>query len=608
MKELRYYMRELHMFSGKVLYINMIAMVLISLLEGAGILLLVPMIQASGIIGEMAGASWLQNFFAFINKVPETWALPVVLLIYVILILFQTIIQQKLNVRNMQILIKFTNYIRLRIYRSLLEVEWSFFVKKRKSDLINMLTSEFGRFVNGINLCLQLLTSFLFTCIQICIAFCLSPSITLFVLVSGLLLSYFSRRFIKRSQSLGSRSTDIAKDYLSGITDHFNGVKDIKSNALERSRYTWLQTWCETVQKEQLAYAKLSNSSQLFYKVVSAILVALLIYASIQMFQSKPAQLLLIVLIFSRLWPRFTGLQSNLEQVGATIPVFQSFFQLQQQCEKWRELNLANQEKIVPLQIQEGLTCKNLSFQYKNEENAYALRNINLHIPVNSMTAIAGRSGAGKSTLIDLIMGLMQPDTGNVYLDQKPLTQTELPALRKEMSYVAQDPFLFNASIRDNLLVVRPAATEKEIWEALEFASAIFVKQLPQGLDTVIGDRGVRLSGGERQRLVLARAILRKPTILVLDEATSALDMENERHIQQALNRLKGQMTIIVIAHRLSTISNADQVIVIDKGEVVQTGTFADLAKDSKGLFHKLLGNQVTFLAEKTVSEAVQYY
>jgi ATP-binding cassette subfamily C protein len=166
--------------------------------------------------------------------------------------------------------------------------------------------------------------------------------------------------------------------------------------------------------------------------------------------------------------------------------------------------------------------------------------------------------------------------------------------LRRSISYVPQDPFLFNASIRENLLMVAPDASEEQIWEALEFAAAAeFVAKLPQGLETLIGDRGVRLSGGERQRLVLARAILRKPSILVLDEATSALDAENEAKIQQAIDRLSGMMTIIVIAHRLSTIRNSDQVIVLDQGQIIQQGEFGQLAKEKRGLFSHLLRNQM---------------
>jgi len=187
------------------------------------------------------------------------------------------------------------------------------------------------------------------------------------------------------------------------------------------------------------------------------------------------------------------------------------------------------------------------------------------------MTAVIGHSGAGKTTLIDLLMGLIRPEKGEILVDGRPLEGRFLFSFRRAVSYVPQDPFLFHASIRDNLRIAAPDASEDDMWEALRLsASEEFVRGLPLGLDTVVGDRGVRLSGGERQRIVLARALLRKPALLILDEATSALDAVNEDKIRQALDRLKGEMTIIVIAHRLSTIRNADHVIVLERGRVVR--------------------------------------
>lgn len=178
-------------------------------------------------------------------------------------------------------------------------------------------------------------------------------------------------------------------------------------------------------------------------------------------------------------------------------------------------------------------------------------------------------------------MGLNHPEAGQVFLDGEPLIKEKVLSLRKSLGYVPQDPFVFNTTIRENLKLVKEDASEEEIWDALTLASADdFVKKLPDALDTLIGDRGIKLSGGERQRLVLTRAILRKPSILVLDEATSALDAESESKIQKSLESLKGHMTIIVIAHRLSTIRNADQVIVLDNGKVIQQGGFVQLSQE----------------------------
>ncbi|MCR8631987.1 ATP-binding cassette domain-containing protein [Paenibacillus radicis (ex Xue et al. 2023)] len=174
---------------------------------------------------------------------------------------------------------------------------------------------------------------------------------------------------------------------------------------------------------------------------------------------------------------------------------------------------------------------------------------------------------------------------------------TELSAelsirLRGTVGYVPQDPFLFQSTIKVNFYAAAPSAKDEEMWEALRFAASDeLIRQLPDGLETVIGERGVRLSGGERQRIVLARAILRKPTILILDEATSALDSDNETIVQESIERLRGSMTIIVIAHRLSTLRHADQVIVLDKGRLIQQGGYNQLSTEMDGLFRSVTGN-----------------
>jgi ABC-type multidrug transport system fused ATPase/permease subunit len=442
---------------------------------------------------------------------------------------------------------------------------------------------------------LQLLASIIFTLIQIGLAFWLSPELTIFVIVCGFLLAFLSRKFIPRSKSLGELTIELSKQYMAGITDQLNGIKDIKINMLEQSRLSWLHHMNMKMQQEQGEYIKLKTTSQFYYQVASALLIAAFIFLSIQLFEARLEQLLLVIIIFSRLWPRFTGFQSSLEQIASSIPSFNNIIKLQEDCKEATEFTMVDQQgqNVKMITIEQSLECRNVYFRYNRQEPQFALQNINLQIPSNRMTAIVGRSGAGKSTLIDILMGLVLPEHGQVIIDGIPLTSDRLLSLRRSISYVPQDPFLFNETIRENLLMVKPHASEKEIWEALEFSvSADFIRRLPQGLDTFIGDRGIRLSGGERQRLVLARAILRQPSILVLDEATSALDTENESKIQVALDQLKGKMTIIVIAHRLSTIRNADQVIVIDQGTIVQKGMFSQLANEKKSMLNHLLEHQ----------------
>lgn len=593
MNYILHFIKRLHAFSGAALYINLFGMVISSFLESIGILLLIPMLSLIGIASLNMEDSYFSVLSNYLMEFPPTLALLMILGSYIMIVFGQNLIQRKVMIRNIEIQQHFSRILRLEIYGSLLQSDWPFFLKKRSSDLINLLTIELARVLGAINLFLQLTTSLIFTLIQIGFAFWLSPNLTLFVLGCGIILGLFSSKFIKRAKALGNQTSQLSQSYLAGITDQLNGIKDIKSNTLERSRLKWLAGLTEGMIVEQVSYIRLRMNSQLVYKLSSALLIACFILVSFKLFQTQGIQLLTITFIFARLWPRFTNIQSTLEQLASMIPACKALILLQNECSNAIEQMEPENNTKAPLRAEHGIECRNVSFRYNQDEASYTLQNINLHIPANRMTAIAGPSGAGKSTLIDLVMGLMQPESGHIFVDGKPITKENLLSYRRSISYVAQDPFLFNASIRENLQMIQPDASDEQIWEALEFASSSeFVRKLPQGLDTVIGDRGIRLSGGERQRLVLARAVIRKPSILVLDEATSALDTENEKKIQEAIDRLKGTMTVIVVAHRLSTIRHADQVIVIDQGKLVERGEFGQLAADSSSLFGNLLNNQ----------------
>lgn len=594
MKNALYFTKRIYTFSGRILYINLVAMIFISLFEGVGIFLLVPLISHTGILDVTEESSPISWMFELLHGIPQTFSLTLILFLYVLIIIGQSFFQRNQTILNAKIHQGFIRHLREETYKALLQANWEFYLKKRKSDIVNLMTTEIGRVSAGTNLFLQFVASIFFTLIQISLAFWLSAKLTIFVLFFGLALTFFSRNFIKKSNRLGEYTFLFSKMYLAGITEHFNGIKDIKSNTLEESHLQWVKSISQRIEHNMIDMIKLRTTSQFIYKVVSAILIAIFMFFSINIFKSQPAQFMLIIVIFSRLWPRFTGMQSNLEQLGSIIPSFQALIDLQNECIQAKEINDGDYQNSIPISIKQGIECRNVFFRYNRNQHSYALENINLHIPSNRMTAIVGRSGAGKSTLIDILMGLNQPEKGVVLIDENILNKENLLCLRRSVSYVPQDPFLFNSTIRENLLIINENASERQLWDALEFsAAAAFVRNLPNGLDTLIGDRGIRLSGGERQRLVLARAILRKPSILVLDEATSALDSENEAIIQAALERLKGEMTIIVIAHRLSTIKNADQVIVLDRGRIIQMGGYSQLAKDKRGVFSTLLEKQM---------------
>lgn len=211
-------------------------------------------------------------------------------------------------------------------------------------------------------------------------------------------------------------------------------------------------------------------------------------------------------------------------------------------------------------------------------ENMTTLKGVDLKADPGEMIALVGHTGAGKSTIINLLTRFYEADSGSIRIDGQEIGETKKSSLRAAMGYVTQESFLFNCSVRENLLVARENATEEEMWDVLRAANAEkFVKALPEGLDTNVGERGVKLSVGEKQRIAIARVILKNPPLLLLDEATASVDTETEKLIQQALEKLMDDRTSFVIAHRLSTVRNADRIYVLDEGEVVEQGTHNEL-------------------------------
>jgi ATP-binding cassette, subfamily B, bacterial len=235
--------------------------------------------------------------------------------------------------------------------------------------------------------------------------------------------------------------------------------------------------------------------------------------------------------------------------------------------------------------MQGHVEFKNVTFSYADRPT---LKGVSLEAKPGETIALAGSSGAGKSTILYLLARFYEYDGGSVLVDGQELNQLSKDTLRRSLGYVTQEAFLFNGTIRENLKIARANATDEEIWQALRSANAEgFIKRQPEGLDTAVGERGVRLSGGEKQRISIARVLLKNPAILLLDEATASVDNETERLIQEALDRLMKGRTAFVIAHRLSTIRNADRIYVMDQGQVVESGRHDDLV-NAGGLYEKL--------------------
>lgn len=510
--------------------------------------------------------------------------LPLFLLVFLALTLVQGLMQMRISIINTQINRPFVIFLNNRLFKTFAEANWEFIINQRKSDIISLITSENWRIDAGCTSLTQIITIIPAIVIQIIIALYLSVKITLLALLGGLALAVFMYPYLRRSRLLGLDLLEINKKLTAEIHEQLHGIREIKSYGLEQQSSALFYQINYNLYKNMLNFTRVKSVSDFFNGTCSAALIGGFLFFATTYIKASGLDLMAILIIFSRLMPKFTTLQGSLQYFFMMLPVYANYLQFIQQGTENKEQLAGNANKQkqplspTPLILQQEITINNLSFAYSC--GAPVLKNISLRLPAGKTTAIIGQSGSGKSTLANLLLGLLKTDNAdNILIDGVKLDENCLLSWRQMTGYVPQEPFLFNGTVWDNLLLVKADADNNQLRAALEAASAEFVYTLPQGLETFIGDRGIKLSGGERQRIALARALIRKPQVLILDEATSALDAENEQNIVQTIDNLNGKITIIIIAHRLSTIKNADYVYVLSHGNIVNQGTFADLCR-----------------------------
>ena len=575
---LKNYMESLYQVAGYRLLLNIVLMIVLGLMEGIGIIMLIPFLTLAGITSN--GTAPHTGVFAALGTVSDhiSLSLPAVLIIYTILIISQSALQRYQAIVSAQIQQGFVTTLRTRLYQALAYANWSFMLKRRQSDITHILTGELPRVAASTSLFLQLMVTVTVSCIQLCLAFWLAPEITLFTLVSGSIVFVFLHKHVKEARNAGYSLMGYNREMFAELTEYFSGMKELKSHALEERHVKAFGELNRNIENSTLAVTRLQTRTDMLYKSGAALVISLYFYISVGVLKLDPAQLLVIIVIFSRLWPRFASFQNSLQHLANLLPAFSGVTALYDEARKAQETIVRNHGSHT-LCVENSIEFKNVCFRYhRATDSINTINTANFYIPALQITAFMGDSGAGKSTLADLLAGLLPPEQGDILIDDVPLTGATLHAWRNSIAYVQQEPFLLHKSIRENLLWIMPEAEESELWNALRLSAAEeFVRRLPKGLDTVVGDRGAKLSGGERQRIVLARALLRKPSLLILDEATSALDSENEHKINEAISNLHGKMTIVVIAHRLSTIRQADQIIVVERGNITGCGTWDEL-------------------------------
>lgn len=480
--------------------------------------------------------------------------------------------------------------LRQKTYNHLIKLPIMFFEKHRVGELNSRISSD-------ISLLQETLTSTLAEFIRqiiiiiggITLLSITSWKLTLFMLaiIPGMmLLAVFFGRFIrklsKNVQAEVAKSNTIVEETLQGIQI----VKAYTNEFFEIERF----------RKRTAEIAVIGMKSGKYRGAFSAFMILGLFGAMVAVIWRGSAmmssgvidagQLFSFVIYSGFVGGTIGGLANVFTQIqkfiGATEELFELFDEGEERLDEIKEIP---QNEILKGRI----VFRDLNFSYPSRPDENVLRQINMIISENQLIAIVGSSGAGKTTIASLIMRLHDPSSGELLFDNRNSREFPLSSLRSQIALVPQDIFLFGGSIRENIAYGRTEATENDIHEAARQANALeFIDRFPDGLDTIVGERGTQLSGGQRQRIAIARAVLKNPRILILDEATSSLDSESERLVQDALEKLMVGRTSIVIAHRLSTIRKADQIMVIDNGRIVEKGTHEQLIILENGIYRNL--------------------
>ncbi|MGD2086684.1 MAG: ABC transporter ATP-binding protein [Candidatus Aminicenantes bacterium] len=563
---LKNYIRELIGFARVKVIVSAVLFILLGLTQGVGLVMIIPFLHTLGLSG---GDVKISGFSAVISRAFNTLGLPfnlyTMLGAYVVIVSIFAFLNRYQAILNVEIQQGFIRFLRDRMYRALTYADWLFIARKKSSDITHALTSDIMRIGGGTFFFLQFSSLLILVIFHIVVAVLLSLPLTLMTLVFGGIMFIFMRPLNREAFASGKSFRFSQQDLFSAVMEHLTGVKTAKSFGVETHHIGRIESINRELETEILRFTRARTNTRLFYEIMAVIFLSAFFIAAVNVFMVPTARLLLLVFIFTRLLPKFSTLQQQYQNIKNMLPAFSGTTELYKQARAAEESRIKT--PVKPIRLEQAVSFRGVCFRYSPNSDQYALYNASFDIPAQKITAVMGPSGAGKSTLADLLLGLLKPEQGKILVDEREITDERLKGWRHSIGYVPQETFFFHDTIRANMLWANVSASEADLWQALRTAAAEdFVQQLPNGLDTVIGDRGVLLSGGERQRIALARALLRKPQLLLLDEATSAVDSQNEQRIQQAIRSLQGKLTVVIIAHRPSTLRWADHIIALEKG------------------------------------------
>ena len=478
--------------------------------------------------------------------------------------------------------------IRDTAYQHLHELPMSYFKQERVGNLISRITNDVNIVQSSIsttflNLIREPLTIIVFLAIALSISWQLTLLAFITVPFSALVIGWIGVKLRKYSSIVQAKMADIT----SVLQETISGVKIVKAFGMEKYENEKFKSETKSFFKMMLHIVRVRNASSPITEFLSVIVGVIIIYYGgllvLQEHTIKASEFLGFLFAIFQLMPPIKELSGVNNRIQESSAAADRVFEIMDTPPLIT--NIPDAKKIN--EFNNSISFDHISFQYEDAEEL-VLNDINFTIDKGKIIAFVGPSGGGKSTLVDLIPRFYDPSSGRILIDGIDIKEYDIQSLRSMMGIVTQETILFNESIKNNIAYGLSDYPFEKIVEASKTANAHdFIMQMPEGYDTVIGERGVKISGGQRQRISIARALLKNPEIMIFDEATSALDNESELLVQEAIDRLMVNRTTFVIAHRLSTIRNASLILVLDKGKIIQSGNHEELIKQENGLYRK---------------------